>query len=193
VTWENGGPHSGEPPIPDKDEPTGSSPARPTNHPVTSGNAGYRVCRSSPIGWIPCQNPSLAELGYQFHSRWKVTPSWASPSRWSGRRSRCWERSGLPIPPLAAAPAPSGTTAVLSWETLVGGSCYWRLLLSVDVAWRQGLGIVRSCLGRRARVLPGVNMRQARTPAIMWVSMPMTLWKTVLAPHHRAFPRPSSG
>jgi hypothetical protein len=30
ATWGNGGPHSAEPSIPDKDEAAGSSPARPT-------------------------------------------------------------------------------------------------------------------------------------------------------------------
>jgi hypothetical protein len=40
VTWGKSGPHSGYRHLADKDEGAGSSPARPTNRPVTSGNAG---------------------------------------------------------------------------------------------------------------------------------------------------------
>ena len=38
---------------PDKDEAAGSSPARPTNRPVTSGNAGRFASRCLPIRGIP--------------------------------------------------------------------------------------------------------------------------------------------
>jgi hypothetical protein len=87
TTCKNAGLHSGEPSIADKDEAAGSSPARPTNWPVTSGNAGHRILQVQPNRVDPVWDEVLRALlllsrTMRLSGFFAVPRSWVCP-RWS--------------------------------------------------------------------------------------------------------------